>query len=70
MALYYCRMHQRVRAMPPQRWTAVPAALIAQITALYHRVPLPEFEVIAASCDQCTPGETVDERSGPDSCPG
>jgi len=65
MALYYCRMHQRVRAMPPQRWTAVPAALIAQITALYHRVPLPEFEVIAAACDQCARGETVDERARP-----
>jgi hypothetical protein len=65
MALYYCRTHQRLWAKPSQWWTAMPAALIAQITALYHRVPLPEFKVIAASCDQCAPEETVDECSRP-----
>ena len=65
MALYYCRTHQRLWARPDSWWTAMPAALITQITALYHRVPLPEFEVIAAACDQCARGETVDERARP-----
>jgi len=44
-------------------WTLFPtgdetAALIARITALYHRFPLPDFAVIEAPCDQC---ETVEE---------
>jgi hypothetical protein len=60
MALYYCCTHQRVWATLPQRWTEVPTALIARIILLYHRVPLPEFEVIATPCDQCAPGETVE----------
>ena len=70
MALYYCRTHQRLWAWPASRWTTVPAALIAQITALYRRVPLPEFEVIAASCDQCAPEEGSEECAGPADGPG
>jgi hypothetical protein len=63
MALHYCSTHHRLLAMPHQRWTEVPAALIARINALYQRVPLPDFEVIAAPCDQCDQGETVAEQS-------
>jgi hypothetical protein len=44
-------------AMIHQRWTEVPAALIARIHALYQRVPLPDFEVIEAPCDQCETDE-------------
>ena len=69
MALYYCGTHQRVWARPAQRWTAMTAALIARIMGLYHRVPLLEFEVIAAACDQCAPGETIDAGAGPGGCP-
>ena len=69
MVLYYCRTHHRVWAMPSQRWTQVPATLIARIMGLYHRVPLPEFEVIDASCDQCARGETIDAGAGPGGCP-
>ena len=58
MALYYCSTHQRLFAMIHQRWTKVPAVLIARINALYQRFPLPDFEVIEAPCDQC---ETVEE---------
>ncbi len=59
MALYYCSTHQRLLAMPHQRWIEVPAALIARIHVLYQRVSLPEFEVIKARCDQC---EAVEEH--------
>jgi hypothetical protein len=65
MALYYCQTHQRLWAPPAARWTTMPAALIAQITALYHRLPLPEFAVIAAPCDQCAPGEGGEDCGGP-----
>ena len=58
MALHYCSTHHRLLAMTHQRWTEVPAALIARINALYQRFPLPDFEVIDAPCDQC---ETVEE---------
>ena len=53
MALYYCSTHQRLLAMTHQRWTEVPAALIARLNGLYQRVPLPDFEVIEVPCDQC-----------------
>ena len=59
MALHYCSTHQRLWAMTHQRWTEVPAALIARLNALYQRFPLPEFEVIEARCDQC---EAVEEH--------
>jgi len=59
MALHYCSTHQRLLAMPHQWWIEVPAALIARIHVLYQCVPLSEFEVIEARCDQC---EAVEEH--------
>ena len=59
MALYYCSTHHRLWARPPRRWIAVPATLMARITALYHRLPLPEFAVIDTRCDQCAASDEL-----------
>jgi len=59
MALHYCSTHQRVLAMTHHRWIDVPSELITRINALYQRFPLPDFEVIEATCDQC---EAVKEQ--------
>jgi hypothetical protein len=53
MALQYCSQHNRLFVRQRQDWIAFPADLITQITALYQRIPRPEFEVIEEPCDRC-----------------
>jgi len=64
MSLHECSEHERLFVWQQHAWMAFPAELITRITALYQRVPLPEFEVIEAPCERCEasgkPRETSD----------
>jgi len=63
MALPYCSQHERLFLQYQQAWMAFPAALITRIKTLYHRFPLPEFEVTEAPCDRCEAHEGPQETS-------
>ena len=66
MALQYCSKHQKLFAVTQAQWIAFPSELITRIKELYERVPLPDFEVAEARCEQCeengpqTAGEQLD----------
>ena len=62
MALQYCSKHQQLFAVTQAQWIAFPSELITRIKELYQRVPLPDFEVTEARCDQCE--ESVQQTAG------